>query len=265
MKTWAYLTASELVDSERTLWKSSQQESFSEEIRCLMNKQEINKSTSLIKMPPFLDDYGVLRCRSRLQLAEWIPYDVRFPVILHPRHPITKMIIVGLHLRFNHQGVETVINEMRQRYQVSSLRATVKKVFYECLERKIRKCVPDVPEMGDLPLCRLQPNVHAFSRTGVDFFGPLEVTVRRSHEKRYGVIFTCLSTRAIYLELAGSLSTDSCIMAMRRFFARRGEPLEILSDNGTNFRGVATELQKSINELNKGKLMEECAIKGIKW
>jgi hypothetical protein len=119
--------------------------------------------------------------------------------------------------------------------------------------------------MGNIPDCRLQPNTFPFCKTGVDYFGPMEVVVRRSREKRYGVLFTCLSTRAVHLELAGSLSTDSCIIAIRRFISRRGNPLEIHSDNGTNFKGAAVELKKAINEMDQEKIGDVCNSKGIQW
>jgi hypothetical protein len=101
-------------------------------------------------------------------------------------------------------------------------------------------------QMGNLPKCRLQPYMYPFLKNGVDYLGPMEVTVRRSREKRCGVIFTCMSTRAIHLDLAGSLSTDSCIMAIRRLISRRGQPLELYPDNGTNFKGADAEMKKSI-------------------
>jgi len=39
----------------------------------------------------------------------------------------------------------------------------------------------------------------------------------------YGVIFTCLTLRAVHVEIASSLDTDSCIHAVRRFVSRRGQ------------------------------------------
>ena len=93
--------------------------------------------------------------------------------------------------------------------------------------------------ISDLPTDRIIPDLPPFTYVGVDYFGPLEVKRGRSIVKRYGVIFTCLTTRAVHLEVAHSLDTDSCINACRRFISRRGQVLEMRSDNGTN--SVATE------------------------
>jgi transposase InsO family protein len=173
------------------------------------------------------------------------------------------MMITDLHHQYNHQGVETVVNEVRQKYHVSSIRSLAKKVFAECQRCKNNKASPRMPEMVNLPNYRLQPYMYPFSKTGVDYFGPIEVTVRRSREKRYGIIFTCMSTRAIHLELAGSISTDSCIMAIRRFISRRGQPVEFYSDNGTNFKGADAEMKKYIAELNQQRLEDDGKSKGI--
>jgi hypothetical protein len=204
----------------------------------LKSGKEISNENCLIQLSPFLDEDGVLRSRSRLQLADWIQNDTKYPVILPNKHRLTNMIIADLHHQYNHQGLETVVNEVRQKNHVSSLRSLVKKVFEECQMCKNNKASPRMPELVNLPNCRLQPYMYLFSKTEVDYFGPMEVTVCRSKEKRYVVIFTCMSTRAIHLELAGSLSTDSCIMAIRRFISRRNQPLELYSDNGTNFKGA---------------------------
>lgn len=97
--------------------------------------------------------------------------------------------------------------------------------------------------MAELPPARLAAFTTPFTFTGVDFFGPFYVKVGRSVAPRYGVIFTCLTTRAIHLEVADSLDTSSCINAIRRFSACRGQPRQFFSDNGTNFHGADNELK----------------------
>ena len=61
---------------------------------------------------------------------------------------------------------------------------------------------------------------------------PLTRSVRKNPKlhKRYGCIFTCLRYRAIHIELANDLTTDSFINAVTRFVGRRGPPRIIYSD-----------------------------------
>lgn len=69
--------------------------------------------------------------------------------------------------------------------------------------------------------------------------------------KRWVVLITCLTVRAVHLEVASSMSSESCKLAIRRFIARRGAPQEIYSDNGTNFVGVSKELRAESATVNR--------------
>ena len=104
-----------------------------------------------------------------------------------------------------------------------------------------------------------------FFHTGVDYFGPFTVKQGRSRVKRYGCIFTCMTTRAVHLELAHSLSTDSFISALRRFVGRRGCVSHIHSDNGTNFVGADKELRKALEDWNQHRIAACLQQKEIDW
>ncbi|XP_065941388.1 uncharacterized protein [Magallana gigas] len=119
--------------------------------------------------------------------------------------------------------------------------------------------------MANLPKDRIVPDEPPFSRVGVDYFGPFEVKQKRSRVKRYGVIFTCLASRAVHLEVAASLDTDSYINALRRFIARRGQGTKIRSDNGTNFVGAERELARSIQEWNQHQIQNSMLQKNVDW
>ena len=59
------------------------------------------------------------------------------------------------------------------------------------------------------------------------------------------------------------MSTDSFVMALRRFISRRGYPLKTMSDNGTNIVGANNELQKCLKELNQKAIKNELLIHNI--
>lgn len=85
--------------------------------------------------------------------------------------------------------------------------------------------------MADLPRNGVLPNEPAFTRCGFDCFGPFEIKRGRTTVKSYGVIFTCLACRAVRIEVATSLHTDSFINAFQCFIGRRGQVMEMCSDN----------------------------------
>ena len=87
--------------------------------------------------------------------------------------------------------------------------------------------------------------------------------------KRYGAVFACLTTWAVHLELIGNFTlnftTDNFTLGLRRYISGRGYPLEIFSDNETNFIGGVRELHETISELDQNKIYKELAAKRIKW
>ena len=77
-------------------------------------------------------------------------------------------------------------------------------------------------------------------------------------------VFTCLTTRAVHLEIVSSLDTSSCVMGIERFIARHGTPSTIWSDNGRNFVGAEKELLACIKSWN-GMAPNIFAHKAVTW
>ena len=112
---------------------------------------------------------------------------------------------------------------------------------------------------------RLAYQFPPLTNTGCDHFGPFCVTVRRTDEKRRSFPFTCLTTRAVHVEIVTFMDTSSCVMGVERFVSRRGTPAKIWSDNGTNFIGAQNELRESVEKWNIFNIAAELAYKVIKW
>ncbi|XP_055526976.1 uncharacterized protein LOC129719610 [Wyeomyia smithii] len=181
--------------------------------------------------------------------------DTKYPIILPKDQWVTKLLVESYHVRFLHGNHETVVNEIRQRYWIPRLRVVVAKVAKQCQICRNGKAVPQAPVMAPLPEIRLTAYIRPFTHTGVDYFGPVFVKQGRSLVKRWIALFTCLSIRAVHLEVVHSLSTQSCVMAIRRFVARRGSPETFFSDNGTNFVGANNLLREQLRGI-----YDRCAV-----
>lgn len=260
--TKSELTVTDLKEAEKCLWRDMQRK-YLPEISRLQKGQAIDKKSSLYKLSPFVDNMGILRMRSRLENC---PEAVeKYPVILDPKHPATKLMILDAHERNMHYGREQIVNNLRERFWIPGIRMAVKASWKDCQRCHNSMVQPAPPEMAPLPLARVEGNLFPFTRTGVDFFGPIMVTKGRRQEKRWGVLFTCMATRAVHLEIAHSLNTDSAIMAIRRFIARRGPVRELFSDNGTNFHGADNEMRDAVQKMDHQKISDTLAPKFIEW
>ena len=78
------------------------------------------------------------------------------------------------------------------------------------------------------------------------------------------VYVSTVGMRAVHLEVAYGLDTDSFLNAFLRMVSRRGLPKDVLSDNGTNFVGANNELEE-LAGLDREKIQEKTACYGIKW
>ncbi|XP_043245749.1 uncharacterized protein LOC122393608 [Amphibalanus amphitrite] len=256
------LKSEELDEAEVLILRRAQRAAYPEETRSLALGNELPKRSGLLPLSPYSSDDGLMRVGGRLENAP-IPEDARHPVILPPRGEVTRLVILQRHESCGHAGVEQTLNETRQKYWVVRGRAAVKQLLQGCPTCRRLRALPRPPRMASLPAARFDAT-RPFSSTGVDMFGPLFVKRFRRTEKRYGLIATCMATRAIHLEVVYSLDTDSCIMALRRLFARRGKPAAIFSDNGTNFVGSQRELRAELRAMEK-KLAEKLSAFEVDW
>ncbi|XP_055542952.1 uncharacterized protein LOC129728533 [Wyeomyia smithii] len=261
----AHLTQHELQKAKNTIMRMVQWQVFPEEMVTLERyRSHPDKSSSLYQLSPTLDEFGVMRVDGRIGAAPHASFDAKYPVILPRKHLVTKLILENLHQTFCHGNSETVVNEARQLYHIPRLRAVVRQVAAACQWCIVKKATPKVPRMAPLPVVRLSSFTRPFTYTGIDLFGPLLVKVGRSVTKRWICLFTCLTIRAVHVEVVLTLTTSSCVKSIRRFVCRRGSPAEIYSDNGTNFQGAERLLRKQLTNI-QNELAETFTNSHTKW
>ncbi|XP_065087716.1 uncharacterized protein LOC135709338 [Ochlerotatus camptorhynchus] len=192
------------------LWKQAQFEGFPDEMSILTKNLEqqpdvvmetVKKSSCLYKLTPILDKEGVLRLGGRMDMSVDMPFDKRCPIILPRKHATTEKLIQFYHEKYGHANRETVMNEFRQRFWIPNTRAAIRQVMSNCVWCKVHRCQPHVPMMAPLPIQRVTPYLRPFNSVGIDYLGPIEVTLGRRKEKRWVAVFTCLAVRAVHLEV----------------------------------------------------------------
>ncbi len=244
-------SAEDHIEAEREIMRKAQEQFLPEEFKQLIAGKPVSSTSRLLTLAPEYDESTkLIRVGGRLRRSHHIEVDAVHPIVLDPAHPVTKLIIQDTDKALRHPGSERLFAELRRRYWILRGQEAIKKQQRVCVECQRWRAKPTFPKMSDLPESRLRLYQPAFTSTGVDCFGPLPVKVGRRHEKRWGVLFKCMTTRAAHIDLLPSLDSDSFLMALWRFVARRGKPVEILSDQGTNFRGGDRELQEAFRALH---------------
>ncbi|XP_064622346.1 uncharacterized protein LOC135484642 [Lineus longissimus] len=263
------LVPERLTEEERetaVMWlvKIAQEVCFGPEIVLLKKGKNVPTGSKIADLRPILTD-GVLRVGGRLENAPTLSADEKHPVILPSGHDVSWLIMRETHKKAAHAGREQTLAISRHRFWILGGRRLAKKTVRECFECRKQNAQPMQQVMAPLPACRLTPYKPSFTYTGVDLWGPIEVKRGRSVVKRWGCLFTCLTTRAVFLEVVPSLSTDDFILVLRIFISRRGPPASIFCDCGSNFIGCERLLREALQEWNKQAIEDEMRQKGIVW
>lgn len=249
-KAYEPINAEEL-DAAETHWiKLVQREHFGHDIGRLKGKQTLPQSSKLLKLTPFVDDHGVLRMNGRVGNAEFSEHKIA--IILPSDSPFVTLLIRRVHeTQVLHGGVQITLRALRSRFWILHMRRQVQKLIHRCITCYRTKKTLLTQRMAELPSFRTR-QAKPFTFVGTDYAGYFEIkTSERKNApttKAYIVLFMCLTTKAMHLELACDLSSAEYIMALENFIARRGIPNAIWSDNATNYVGAEKEIHALLDQ-----------------
>ena len=123
--------------------------------------------------------------------------------------------------------------------------------------------------MADLPSERTE-TPPPFTNVGFDVFGPWTIHTRRTrggiaNSKRWGLIFTCLNSRAIHIEVLEAMDSNSLTCALRRFLSIRGPVSKLRYDCGTNFIGGKSELDEASKDAELANIKRWVTEQDYEW
>lgn len=205
----------EIGHAEMAIIRCLQHEHFKEELKVLSTLQtngeftdrrrakqhnlNLEKCSSLYRLDPHLDANDIIRVGGRLRRAN-MPEVSKHPVIITRRSHVTNLILQYCHQVTKHQGSGMTHNEVRQRgYWIIGGTSAVANPVSRCVVCRKRRAPLVQQKLADLPKDRIEP-APPFSYSAVDYFGPFLLKEGCKEVKRYGVLFTCMVSRAIHIE-----------------------------------------------------------------
>ena len=201
----------------------------------------------------------------RLENAE-VDDDLKHPILV-PRGHLADLIIKRAHIENNHCATTLMMSAVMRIFFIPALKQRVKYHINKCAVCLRWRAAVAKPQMASLPLERITPT-DCFAHTGVDLAGHFECKASRIKFdkiiKLYVVIFVCLFSKALHLEVVSDISTASLIQAIARLTARRGAVRTFYSDNAKNFQGFSNALKKTWQKV-KEETAERLAMQKTNW
>ena len=146
------LQCQEIADAEIGIIREAQQEAFCEEYKALVKDNTLPSNSKLLGLKPVIDEDGLLRSDGRLRYADYLPFDVRFPIILPRRSTVTWLIVKSYHDRSNHSaGNNHTLSLLSSPFWVMQAREEIPEMDRQCNEYRRRRAKVAKQVMAPLP------------------------------------------------------------------------------------------------------------------
>jgi hypothetical protein len=173
-----------------------------------------------------------------------VAYDAEALPILPHNHPLSRLILKEAHA-VDHGGIESMTMRSRAHAWVVRAKKLAKSIKRGCFTCRRKAKVQETQKMAPLSEHCVGP-APVFESTAVDLFGPItfqDTINKRGNGKSWGVVFVCTATSLVHGEVKDAYSTDSFLLAVRRFMAIHGAPSRFQSDQGTQLVAAAKQIR----------------------
>ena len=209
-----------------------QQQCFPDELEYLKNSKNRRVPDLVNNLNLYLDKNHLLRSDGRIGKTRYFDKDIINPILLAKEHPLSSKIVEDCHRRCKHLGIQATLNLVRlSGFWIPKPYQSIKKILANCsICKKFNSLAFKYPRVTNLPKHRVDL-IRPFLHTGLDYTGHVFVRQNNRDIKMYLLIFTCLSIRAIHIELVPDMTTNQFVLALVRFVNLYGIPSHIYSDN----------------------------------
>jgi hypothetical protein len=207
-------------EAEVCVLKCVQSEAFEIEIDLIRQGKPL-KGSPIANLNPFIYEHGILRVGCRIINSD-LTLREKKPLIVPGRHHIATPLVRRYHSDYHHQSRHITEGVVRAAgFWIIGSKRLVSSIIHKCITCRKLRGKTEQQIMADLPTDRVEPSP-PFTNVGVDAFGPW-TRGGYANSKRWAIVFTCLVTRAVHIELVEEMSSSAFINAVIRFTFVRGK------------------------------------------
>ena len=197
----------------------------------------------------FTSGEGIRRVKTRMAQQNFNPSSL---IVLSHKNPIAKKILFSIHNK-DHSGITAMVAKSRIFYWIPQASRLAKIVKKECFKCRLLDAQAVTQLMAPVPQHRLKSSP-PWTHSMVDLFGPITVKGANDEDperKTWGILITCLTSRAMWAYLSESYSTKDFLTVLRKHESRNGSPQTYYADLGSQIVGADKLIQKAIKDLDQ--------------
>ena len=215
----------------------------------LATQPELHKDTTKknnLESLALFQRHGVSRTRGRLTEEDMIKttgFDSL--VVLPEKSRLAELLTLHAH-RDDHRHGGVVQRVRRLGYWIIRGNILAKAVVKRCVPCRKYKPVTMEQKMADLPRVIMDVPVRPFTNVCLDYTGAVTVkamTNKRATMKTFPLVFCCVNTGSVHLQLAMNYSTEAFMLEFSQFCAIRGIPSYVRADMGSQLTSATSTIQ----------------------
>ena len=213
---------------------------------CFMREVEVAWKAGKLDSLSLREEDGLVVTQGRFRrrrLVEMVgkPY----LVVLMASCRLAELYTIQAHEENHSKDPHGILARTRRSVWIVRGRALASRVAKSCLSCRRSSSTVVQQMMGLLPAETLKVDP-AFTYCCVDLFGPLETRgvggyIRKTF-KTWGVLFTCMGTKAVAIWLAEKYDTNAFLGAFQKQTAIYGRPRKVVSDRGSQIMAAGRDM-----------------------